>query len=83
MVGTAVNVTLVPAQIVGPESLLMLTEVVTTGFTSIGMLLLTTEEVVTQFSEEVSVQETRSPLFSVVELKVLLFVPALLPFTAH
>jgi len=78
-----VKVTFVPAQIVDPELLLMLTEAAATGFTVMVMLLLATDEAVTQFSEEVSVQETMSPLFNAVELNVLLFVPALLPFTFH
>lgn len=83
MTGTAVKVTLVPEQIVGPALLEMVTEVETVGLTVMLMLLLAAEEVVTQLSEEVSSQVTTSPLFKVAELKTLLFVPALLPFTFH
>jgi hypothetical protein len=82
LVGVAVNVTLVPEQIV-VAVLAMLTAVATGGFTVIVMPLLVAEVVVTQLSEEVSWQETTSPLFSVDEVYVALFVPTGEPFTNH
>lgn len=77
------KVTLVPEQIVDPALLAILTAVETVGFTTIVMLLLVTEETVTQLNEEVNWQVTTSPLLRVDELKVLPFVPTLLLFTFH
>jgi hypothetical protein len=64
LVGVAVNVTLVPEQMVAPALLEMLTAVDTFGLTVIVMPLLVAEETVTQVSEDVSSQVTMSPLFS-------------------
>ena len=77
------NVTLVPEQMVDPALLVMLTAVITVGFTVIVMLVLVAEEAVTQLMEDVSSQVTTSPLFSEEEVYVLLFVPTGLPLTRH
>jgi hypothetical protein len=62
LVGVAVNVTLVPEQIVDPALLLMLTDEIVVGFTVIVMPLLFTEAFFTQVIDEVSTQRTTSLL---------------------
>jgi hypothetical protein len=63
-----VNVTLCPKQTVDPALFVMLTEVRTVGLTVMVTLLLFAAEVVTQFSDDVSVQVITSPLFREDEL---------------
>lgn len=68
MVGVAVNVTLVPVQIVDPGLLEILTEAGNDELTDMVILLLFAVEAVTQVSEEVKVQVTTSPFVNPVEL---------------
>lgn len=77
------NVTEVPEQIVDPALLLILTSVITFGFTVMVIPLLTALEDVTQVSEDVSSHVTISPLLSVVVVNVLLFVPTFEPLIFH
>ena len=61
MVGTAVNVLVVPWQIVVPLDELMDTDATTLGLTVIATELLVAEEEVTQLSDVVKTQLTTSP----------------------
>ena len=79
----AVNVTLVPAQIVLPEFEEMLTDAVTSNVTVMCMVLEVTLAGLAQASEDVITQVTSEPLGTVLIEKVLLLVPTLLPFIFH
>ena len=82
MVGVAVNVALLPAQIlVVPVAIL--TVGTTDGFTVIVMELDVAVAGDGQVAVDVITQVTDCPLVSVVVVKVALFVPALVPFTFH
>ena len=83
MVGVAVNVTLVPAQIVVAGLAAMLTLTGKFGFTVIVIALDVAGLPVAQVALEVSTQVTTSPLFKVVEVNVVELVPELVPFTFH
>ena len=60
-VGVAVNVTLVPGQIVLPGDAAILTEGATTGFTTIAIVLEVTGLGLAQASDDVITQVTTSP----------------------
>ena len=81
--GTAVKVTLVPAQIVLPVFAVMDTEGTTTGLTTIVMLLEVAVVGLAQRALLVNTQVTICPLVSVVVVKVVLLVPTFPPFTFH
>ncbi len=84
LVGVAVNVTLVPAQIVLSASLdAMLTAGVKFGFTVVVMVFDVAGEPVAQVALEVITTETCWPLVNADVLYVALFVPTLLPFKRH
>ena len=85
MVGVAVNVTLVPAQIVLSASLdAMLTLAGKIGFTVVVILFEVAGEPVKHgVAFEVITTLTTSPLFNVVVVNVVLFVPTFEPFTRH
>lgn len=78
----AVNVTLVPAQILLAEDAI-LTAGVTLAFTIMVMLLLVADGVDKQLALLVSTQVTISLLFNVDTVKIGLFVPTFVPFTFH
>ena len=82
MVGVAVNVTLVPAQILLAEDAI-LTAGVTLAFTIMVMLLLVADGVDKQLALLVSTQVNTSLLFNVDTVKIGLFVPTFVPFTFH
>ena len=82
MVGVAVNVTCVPAQMVVAEAL-MLTDGVTLALTVMVTGLDVAVAGDAQANDEVITTVTTSPLASVDDWNVALFVPALLPFTFH
>ena len=81
--GTAVKVTLVPAQIVLPGFAEMDTEGTTTGLTTIVMLLEVAVVGLAQVALLVNTQVTICPLVRVVVIKVVLLVPTFPPFTFH
>lgn len=83
MVGVAVKVTGVPAQMDVPGLATIVAEVGFNGFTVMLIALLVAVEDVTQLNEEVKTQVTTSPFASVEELYVVLFVPTLEPFNFH
>ena len=82
-VGVAVNVTLVPAQIVLPGFAAILTEGVTDGVTVIEAGTDVAEPGLAQLSDDVIITYTSSPLTKLLLEYVLLFVPTLLPFNFH
>lgn len=82
MIGVAVKVTLVPAQIVLALAA-MLTEGVSIGLTAITMALLVTVETEVQVTLDVNMHLTTSPFDKVVELKEELLVPTFTLFTCH
>ena len=82
MVGVAVKVTEVPAQIVVAEAAI-LTEAFKIGFTVIVMLFDVAGFPVTQVNEEVNTTVTTSLLANVVVVKVGLLVPTGEPLTRH
>ena len=81
--GVAVNVTVVPAQIVLPGFALILTDGATVEVTTI----VTPDDVavvgLAQASEEVNTTVTKSPLANALFEYKLLLVPTLLPFNFH
>lgn len=78
------NITLVPAQIVLPAALdKMLTLAGRFGFTVIVIVFDVAGEPVAQVAFDVMMTLTMSPLFNVVVVNVVLFVPAFAPFTCH
>ena len=81
-VGVAVKVTLLPEQIV-VEDATTFTVGVTKVLTVINMLLLVADVVEAHDALLVIITLTLSPLFNALVVKVLLFVPALTPFTCH
>ena len=83
LVGVAVNVTLVPKQIVpvGLDTIETLTGKF--GFTVIVTVLDVAGLPVAQVALDVNTHVTTSPLFNVVVVNVAELVPALLPFTFH
>ena len=83
MVGVAVNVTLVPAQMVEEGLAAMLTLTGKFGFTVIVMLLDVAGFPVAQVALDVSTHVTTSPLFNAVVVNVVELVPLLVPFTFH
>ena len=83
LVGVAVNVTVVPEQIVLPVLLLMETDGVMEELTVIVIVLLLAVVGDAQVALLVKVQVTVFPLASVLSLNVALLLPALLPFTFH
>ena len=76
------NVTEVPVHILLADAAI-LTEGVTCGVTFIVMRLLIALGVVKQVALLVSIQPITSPLLSVAEVKIALFVPMLLPLRVH
>ena len=82
MVGVAVNVTKVPAQIVVAVTPI-LTDGVILAFTVITILLLVPDEVVKQVALLVMMQVTASALFKDELLNTLLLVPVFDPFIFH
>ena len=82
MVGVAVNVMLVPAQIVVALAA-MLTLTGKFGFTVIVTVLDVAGLPVAHVALEVTTQVTTSPLFKAVVVNVLELVPAFVPFTFH
>ena len=62
---------------------MMFIAVETLGRTVIEIVLLVAVDEVTHVKELVTIQLTTSPFCRVVELKVALFVPTLIPFTFH
>jgi hypothetical protein len=83
LVGVAVKVTLVPAQIEFPGFAEILIEGTTIGFTVIVMLFDVAVVVLTQGALLVNTQVTICPLVKVVVVNVELLVPAFTPFTLH
>ena len=83
LVGVAVNVTLVPAQIVPAGLAAMLTLTGKFGLTVMVMLLDVAGFPVAQVALDVKTHVTTSPLFNVVVVNVVAFVPAFVPFTFH
>ena len=83
LVGVAVKVTEVPAQMVLPELLVILTNGLTGLLTVMEMALLEAVVGLAQLALLVSTQVTTSPLIKVPELKLGLLLPTLLPFTCH
>jgi hypothetical protein len=81
-VAVAVNVTEVPGQIVAEDAAIE-TDGTRTGLTTIVIPVLVPVMGLAQTALEVRITVTTSLLFSVVELKVGLFVPKLVPFTCH
>jgi hypothetical protein len=79
----AVNVTLVPEQIVDEGEAAMLTLAATTGFTVIVIELEVAGFPVTPERLDVITQVTTWLLVNVVVVYVVLFVPTLTPFTFH
>ena len=82
LTGVAVNVTLVPAHIVVADAAIV-TDGATEELTVIVMALLVAVGVVAQLKLLVITTVITSLLFSVDDEKVLLLVPALVPFTFH
>jgi len=83
-VGVAVNVTLVPAQIVLSASLdAMLTLGVKFGFTVVVIPVLVAVAGLAQTAFEVSTHVTTSPLASAALVYVVEFVPTFAPFNFH
>ena len=82
-VGVAVNVTLVPEQIVLPGLALMLTDGTIVAVTVIVIPVDVTEVGLPQASEEVITTVITSPFTSVLFEYVLLLMPTLLPFNFH
>jgi len=81
LVGVAVNVTLLPAQIEVDDALIE-----TDGVTELVVMVITllrAVDVVVQLAFEVMVTLTWSPLASVLEVKVAELVPAITPLTCH
>jgi predicted branched-subunit amino acid permease len=85
LVGVAVKVTLVPAQIAPDGAAAMESDGVTFAFTTMFTALLVAVVGDEQARSLVITQVTTSPLLSVVVVKVLfvVFPPLLLPFTLH
>ena len=83
MVGVAVNVTLVPMQIVLPGLAAILTEGVTSGFTVMVIAFDVPVVGLAQAKEDVITQVTTSPFASDALEYVLLFVPTFVPFNFH
>lgn len=79
----AVNVTVVPGQMVVPGEALTLTVGATTGVSEIVIVLLVAVAGLTQPELLVSSHVTKSPFTSVDELKFGEFVPTGVPFTFH
>lgn len=82
MVGVAVKVTLVPAQTLLVEGVMVI-DGVSIGLTTIVILLLVAVADVTQVALLVKMQETILPLLKVADEKVELLAPACIPFTNH
>ena len=82
-VGVAVNITVVPEQMLLPVLALIETEGVTELLTVIVIVLLLAVVGEAQVALLVRVQVTVFPLERVLSLKVALLLPALLPFTFH
>ena len=82
-VGVAVNVTLVPEQIVFPGFAAMLTNGVIVAVTAIIIAFDVAGLGVAQPNEEVITQVTASAFTNVAFVYVLLFVPTLFPFNFH
>jgi hypothetical protein len=82
LVGVAVNVTDVPAQIVLLVALII-TDGTRAGLTAIGIALEVAEAGETQAALEVRITVTTSLLFKVVVVNVVALVPAFTPFTCH
>lgn len=83
LVAAAVKVTEVPAQIVVPGLVLMLTDGVSSGFTVIVTLLLVTLVGEAQLATLVKTHVTTAPLARVDDEYVAAFVPTFVPFTFH
>ena len=83
LVGVAVNITVVPEQMLLPVLALIETEGVTELLTVIVIVLLLAVVGEAQVALLVRVQVTVFPLASVLSLNVALLLPALLPFTFH
>ena len=83
MVGVAVNVTLVPVQIVLSGAALMLTDGVTVAVTAIVIEFEVAVAGLAHASDDVITTVTTSALASVELWKLLLLVPAFTPFTFH
>lgn len=83
MDGVAVNVTLVPAQIVVPGLAAIETEGVTAAFTTIVNVLEVAVAGEAQFALEVITQLTVFPFARAAFVYVALFVPTLAPFSFH
>lgn len=82
MVGVAVKVTFAPAQIVvAVDDILTLTGKF--GLTVMVIPALVAGLLVAQVALDVNTTVTTWPFVSVLDVKVLLFVPALIPFTFH
>ena len=82
MLGVAVKVTVCPAQIVELFAVML-----TDGVTGVEVVMVTKfDTTVAKFKQlafDVNWQSTTSLLLKLLAIKVLLFVPALLPFTSH
>jgi hypothetical protein len=83
LVGVAVKVTLEPAQMVAEGEAAILTLAAPADVTDIVSALDVAGEPVTQARPDVITQVTTSPLFSVVEVNVALFVPTFVAPTFH
>ena len=83
LVGVAVNVTLMPAQMVEEGLAAMLTLTGKFGFTVMVILLDVAGLPVAQVAFDVSTQVTTSLLFKVAEVNVVELVPLFVPFTFH
>ncbi len=83
MTGVAVNVTLVPAQMVSLGLTVMLTAVATVGFTVMVSVLLVAVLPVTQLKDVVTTQVTSAPFASPDELYVGELLPTGDPPTNH
>lgn len=83
MVGVAVNVTLVPAQIAEDGLAAMLTLTGNEGFTDIVIVFDVAGFPVAHVAFDVKIHLTRSPLLNVELEYVAAFVPTFTPFTCH
>ena len=83
MVGVAVNVTFVPAQIVLPGLAAILTDGTTVDVTTIVIPVDVAVVGLAQANDEVITTVITSPFNSALFEYVLLFVPTLLPFNFH
>ena len=83
MVGVAVKITLVPAQIVLPGLAAIFTDGATDAVTAIVISFEVAVVGLAQASDDVITQATLAPLVNAAFMYVLLLVPTLVPFNFH